>query len=413
MDLKQNLTGALPTNMLSEKFIKLTSRVWNSYLQHVQNLSNKGQLTCRDGRILLYPNIILYAVTKEHFIVELIGANKTFQKLVPKKHSETSIDRYLNQFSDIPGNGLSYFDLAEINFNDICLSHTSDLQSLGDRFPMVKLFETGTNIVKPDGTGSVLTIGPNCEVLTLDNCNIVNRESLAFRAKYVLHILIVKRALTERRHSEIMQKIFNSDNRVKGIHSCIAGTEEDYIVAGQLQNLYLSPRLRETTIGEFLKTHPQIVKRGFAAKNFIYEPTLPWIEGSPENNDREINPDLLVQRGDGFYDIYDLKTAALDKKKITKGEKCRRRFIDYIQEGAAQLANYRDYFSYRKNSDYAKEKFNVQVSNPNLVLVVGNYDNVDEVKVQEACRQYDNITIIDYDTLTQFFLSNISSPQAL
>lgn len=403
--------GAIQTNMLPEKFIKLTSRVWNSYLQQVQGLANKGQLSCRYGRILLYPNIMLYAVTKEHFIVELIGANKTFQKLVPKKHAETSIDRYLNQFSDIPGNGLLHIDCNETHIKDICLSHASDLQSLEDRFPMVKQF--GTRIVKADGSGSVLPVGPNCEVLTLDNCNIVNRESLAFRAKYVLHILIVKRTLTERRHSEIMQKIFNSDNRVKGIHSCLAGTEEDYIVAGQLQNLYLSPKLRETTIGEFLKTHPQIVKRGFAAKNFVYEPTLPWIEGSPENNDREINPDLLVQRGDGFYDIYDLKTAALDKKKITKGERCRRRFIEYIQEGAAQLANYRDYFSYRKNRDYAKEKFNVQVNNPNLVLVVGNYDNVEKVEVQEACRQYANITIIDYDTLIQIFLSNISSPQTL
>lgn len=402
--------GALQTNMLPEKFIKLTSRVWNSYLQHVQDLSNKGQLACRDGRILLYPNIILYAVTKEHFIVELIGANKTFQKIVLRKHAETSIDRYLNQFSDIPGNGLLHIDLTGMNIKNMCLSHASDLQSLEDRFPMVKLF--GTNIIKPEGSGSVLSVGSNCEFTTLDNCILVNRESLAFRVKHILHMGIIKRNLTERRHKEIMEQIL-SVNQVKGAHSCLIGTEEDYIVAGQLQNLYLSPKLRETTIGEFLKTHPQIVKRGFAAKNFVYEPTLPWIEGPPENKDREINPDLLVQRSDGFYDIYDLKTAALDKKKITKGKRCRRRFIDYIQEGAAQLANYYEYFLYKKNCEYAKEKFNVQVNNPKLVLVVGNYDNVDQIEVQEACRQYDNITIIDYDTLTQFFLSNISPSQAL
>lgn len=396
--------GTLQTDMLPEKFIKLTSKVWNSYLQHVQALSNKGQLSSRDGRILLYPNIMLYAVTKEYFIVELIGANKTFQKLLYKKHAETSIDRYLNQFSDLPANGLIHIDRNGTNFRGLCLSQEIDIKALEYRFPIVKLFKT--ILLKKNGSGSVISVGPNCEFTTFDNCILVNRESLAFRVKHVLHMAIIKKNLTERRHKEIMEQILLT-NQVNGVHSCLVGMEEDYIVAGQLQNLYLSPKLRETTIGEFLKTHPQIIKRGFSAQNFVYEPTLPWIEGPPANKDKAINPDLLVQRSDGFYDIYDLKTAALDKKKITKAKRCRRRFIDYVQDGAAQLANYREYFSYKKNSDYAKEKFGVQLDNPNLILVVGNYDNIDKIAVQEACRQLSNITIIDYDTLIQFFLSSL------
>jgi hypothetical protein len=112
----------------------------------------------------------------------------------------------------------------------------------------------------------------------------------------------------------------------------------------------------------------------------------------------------MIERNDGFYDIYDLKTALLNKTSITKGERSRRRFIDYVEEGVAQLANYSEYFDYSKNCQFASEKYGIKVKNPNLVLVVGNFENANKTEIQEASRRLKNLTIIDYDSFLQLFL---------
>ncbi|MNR29951.1 hypothetical protein D3C85_1473720 [compost metagenome] len=113
---------------------------------------------------------------------------------------------------------------------------------------------------------------------------------------------------------------------------------------------------------------------------------------------------MLVRRADGYYDIYDLKTAALAKKNITKGGRKRRRFIDYVEEGVAQLVNYEEYFSYPKNAEYAHKKYGVQCKEPKLVLIVGSWENSSIEEVQQARRRYPNIEIIDYDTFCHLFI---------
>jgi hypothetical protein len=186
----------------------------------------------------------------------------------------------------------------------------------------------------------------------------------------------------------------------------VQGSEEELLVAGQMQSMYLFPGLHETTIGEFMNQHPEVIKRVFNAMNFEYEPYLEWKEHDGTVQDAAINPDLMIQRKDGYYDIYDLKTALLQKKKITKGERRRRRFIDYVEEGVSQLANYREYFCYEQNASHAKEKYGIEVKDPNLVLVVGSYENSDPDQVIQACRKYNNVHIVDYDTLCKAYIGN-------
>ena len=111
----------------------------------------------------------------------------------------------------------------------------------------------------------------------------------------------------------------------------------------------------------------------------------------------------MVKRDDGFYDIYDLKTAALWKMNILKGERKRRRFIDYVEKGVVQLANYREYFEYPKNRDFVtKSKYGIEVQDPKLVLVVGNWENTDLKEIDEACRRYRDVNIMNYDTCCTF-----------
>jgi hypothetical protein len=101
--------------------------------------------------------------------------------------------------------------------------------------------------------------------------------------------------------------------------------------------------------------------------------------------------------------IYDLKTAALNKQSLTKGKRSRRRFIDYVNEGIAQLANYKEYFKFPQNQELAWEKYKVKVKTPNLVLVVGSFENANKEEIDEACLPFKNITIIDYDTFYATF----------
>lgn len=94
-----------------------------------------------------------------------------------------------------------------------------------------------------------------------------------------------------------------------------------------------------------------------------------------------------------------------NKQRITKGRHSRRRFIDCVEEGLAQLANYEEYFKFRRNVEWALSKYKVKINNPNLILVVGSYENASKDEINEATRRLKpNYQIIDYDTLNSLFL---------
>lgn len=119
------------------------------------------------------------------------------------------------------------------------------------------------------------------------------------------------------------------------------------------------------------------------------------------------NPDLMTEREDGFFDIADLKTIADESKSVTIGAHKRRTFTYYVNKGIAQLSNYKEYFKYKKNRDYAFSKYKIKINKPKLYLVVGSYDNVNDEEVKEACRFYiEDLVIIDYDTLNSLYLDH-------
>jgi hypothetical protein len=75
--------------------------------------------------------------------------------------------------------------------------------------------------------------------------------------------------------------------------------------------------MRETVIREFFNRHVDLVNRAFRTEYFIYKAYLEWKEHDGYIVEKAINPNLLVHRDDGFYDIYDLKTAALSRRSLT------------------------------------------------------------------------------------------------
>lgn len=386
--------------MFFDKFIIETKSWWEHYLSRIVDLQKKGYVDTKGG-IILYPNILLATEVKGFLIAELIGARKLFEGLKVKRHKENSIYRYLNQFDDSEPDPLLKLDGSCQRFRFLCLAQEADYEIIKDRFPFIELYQSRLNRV--GGKGSVFGFGNNFSSCCIENSVLINRHDNVFRCKNILALFIVKKTISKKMLIDLFEHSIN-ENEVKGVHTIWKEEEEALIIGGHLQSMYLFPGLHETTIGEFIYSHPEIIKKAFKTSHFEYEPYLEWVEHDGSVQDKAINPDLMVKRDDGFYDIYDLKTAALWKMNILKGERKRRRFIDYVEKGVAQLANYREYFEYPKNRDLAKSKYGIEVQDPKLVLVVGNWENTDLKEIDEACRRYRDVNIIDYDTFAHLIM---------
>lgn len=385
--------------MLFDKFIEETKKWWTSYFNLIRHEHSKGNINT-EGNKILYPNILLVTNCSGFYVAEFIGATEKFNGLTLKKHEDLSIYRYLSQFDDSTPDPILCLDSERHILSGLCLAHEADFEALKDRFPHIELF--GSKLNRIGGHGSTISFGSNFESCLIENSLLVNRSESIFRCKNVLSASIVKSGITKKKLIDLFE-FATSNNQVKGVHVTSAHGQR-LVIGAHLQSLALSQNLRETTIGEFIKLHPEIVKSAFKSEHFEYEPYLKWLEHDGTCSDTAINPDLLVKRSDGYYDIYDLKTALLNKKNITKASRSRRRFIDYVEEGISQLANYREYFEYPKNSRHAKEKYDIEVNNPKLVLVVGNFENVQIDEITQACRKYKDVQVIDYDTLCHMFI---------
>jgi hypothetical protein len=385
--------------MKFDLFVRTGEQWWNTYLGGIRIAQQEGRLDS-DGSSILYPGILLATNCGDYFIIELIGATKDFSRLKLKSHRETSIYRYFNQFE--AGEPLPPFFIPTENyhFGSLTLARTRDTESLLSRFPYLRLYPTTLDM--SSGKGSVFKFESSSRSLSLEHCVIINTKDNLHRCKSILFCVVVHKSIGKRRLEELFENAIRG-NVAHAIYT-VQGDEKELLVAGQMQSMYLFPGLHETTIGDFMNQHPEIIKKSFDAMDFEYEPYLEWKEDDGTVLDKAINPDLMIQRKDGYFDIYDLKTALLHKKKITKGERRRRRFIDYVEEGVSQLANYREYFRYEQNASHAKDKYGIEVRDPNLVLVVGSYENSDPDEIIQACRKYENVYIIDYDTLCQIYI---------
>ncbi len=386
--------------MVFEKFVSEVKDILHRYLKHISEMEAKGALDSKGGNVL-YPNILLVTNSSGFYIAELVGAVREYRGLTLKRHKEKSIYRYFNQFDDSEPDPCMHLNGAGAGFRFLCLAQEADFEAVSKRFPSIELY--GTKLNRSDGRGSVFSFGENFESCSIENCVLVNSLDQLYRCKNILSAYVFKSGITKEKLTEFFNEVLGK-NEVKGVHTALGKSEEKIYVAGQLQSMYLFPGLHETTIGEFLNLHPEIIKDVFKTDHFEYEPYLEWVEHDGTCEDVAINPDLMVKREDGFFDIYDLKTAALAKRNVTKGGRKRRRFIDYVEEGVAQLVNYKEYFDYPQNAAYAKNKYGIEVNKPKLVLVVGSWENSLPDEINQARRRYPDIDVIDYDTFCHLFI---------
>ena len=375
---------------------------------NVQKAQQSGAITFSPGISILFPTILLFTETKSHYIVELFGASRKFAGLDLRKHKEASVNRYVSQLSNDSSQAHLRVDTGFVVFEGICVGDNTDLCELALRFPVAAHYQENYRLIRNAGSGSLLSFGPDVKFCSFMNCAFIHRGSVAFRLKHVLYMAVLSKTLPQNEALDHLNAVFCNSGHLKGVHFCNDEQRSDLLIAAQLQSICFQPDIQETTLGQFLNTNKIILLRALAAKELFHEPYLSWQIPQPPDSEEAINPDFLLQRSDNYWDVIELKTAALKRRDLTRGPRRRRRFVDYVSEGIAQLAHYREYVSNPENQQHAKTKYNVQFQEPRFILIVGNFENADAEKIKEASRQVRDTVIIDYDTLIQLFLCHPS-----
>jgi hypothetical protein len=154
--------------------------------------------------------------------------------------------------------------------------------------------------------------------------------------------------------------------------------------------------LTEPILDKFIQTHGAYFVQQLKYRAHLSQPKLKWVNPGP-NDPSESIPDYLLQRGDGYWNVLDLKRAALKNRSIVRGIPSRPRFIDYVDELIAQLVRYEAYFSNPENAAWAEENLGVRTKDLKLIGLVGNYDTFVQEHVELAMQQYkENIAVMSY-----------------
>jgi hypothetical protein len=156
--------------------------------------------------------------------------------------------------------------------------------------------------------------------------------------------------------------------------------------AQQLLSLADQP-VHERIVDHFIQEHAQVFARALGYVRALPQRPLTWVQRNPKVDPSESIPDYLLEKGDGYYDILDLKRGLLPLD-LVKQQSGRNRFCDYGYALIRQLGFYGKYFESQQNAQWAQGRYGVRVRKPLLLGVVGNFDSFDHVQVQEELRQF-------------------------
>jgi hypothetical protein len=349
--------------------------------------------------------MMIVTTLPDHFAVELVGGRRANRELKVVKRKLDDPGIYFGQFSYpsdakaavlTEGGGIGY--MAVITF--------SAQQELNRRFPAIAdQYPSRLNYVGKE-IGPALKFTATANFVRVDDVLLANALNGMVRIRHIRYALLITKETRVEDYRSYLDRILatSNDSKPVAMQFISGGKAETILRAAQFANIFLMNRLHETSIGTFIDQHREILLSALEAQQLVSEPYLAWVTPSPDPSELAINPDLFVQRADGYWDVYDLKLALLNRRDLTTGRRNRKRFVTTIEDGIAQLAHYRDFLSIQEHTALAKEKYNVTFSDPRFVLVVGNYENVDAEKIADARRRFPDLELIDYDSLLQLYL---------
>ena len=358
--------------------------------------------------IPVFPNILFVTTTPTCIIYELAGSAKRFNglKCIHQKCSSNAL--YFGQFKEhgpIP-EGLLYFDIvSRSEISGLGFYAVESDAKVRARFPFFENIAKGGGLMGEGSRG--IYIGDHVNQIKISDVVIVNQHAGELRAKYINSAGILSHNTQQQQVEEFIN--WQYKNGVPpGVLLLPSERAEQFLVAAQFTSLFLSSFVHETKLGTFMGSHPDFVRRALHVDEFIRERTFVW--QPPKNAEPAIRPDLLGRRIDGTFDIYDLKTGLLSKRKVTKKRRSRRMLVSELEDGLAQLAHYDEYFSAPENQQYLTEVHGIQLVKPRLTLIGGNQFNTSATEVREALRRFNGIneqySIVSYDALVLSYMNS-------
>lgn len=401
-----------------DRFQRIAQDAANRYFTQIHTALSDGSMRLSPGCVCLYPSIILFTETDTHYVVEFLGAQRRYRDVRVKRHRQPSFNQVLASFNfDRPvvyllGTGDSRKTNLELVLEGFACLNSRLIDKMNSRYP--RLREMFNSLMASDlsgwfadnpGAEAYASVDGECidNTLVIKNCVLSSTLGETVRVRHTNFLLAVSRRLdadevaaTVADHLTI-RRITNE--RLAGVQIVPEGSQERIILSAQFSNLFLQ-KTKEVTLSQFLEDHTDALKAALKAELIWFQARLPWREGNDDSGEQYIQPDIIIRRYDGIWQIIDLRLPLITRTSITKGAHKRRRFIDDAYEGISQLANYAQYFEFPANREAAEQILGTMPeSSPATVLIVGNVENVREAEVLQAKRSHSEVEIMSFDTL--------------
>ncbi len=387
--------------------IKIENKIKSLFIKYFTKISNAYKLNLKYPKpegVFYYPNLILITETPKHKIIEFLGVSDSPNNIKVKFHRSPTTTSYFNSFYQDSVKPQMNIDIGYMTLDGLVFTETDDYDEVVKRYPGIYDFTKVYRLFRKKGNGSLISFGNSIKFIELKNLLFINKKSNFFRIKYIHLAFVINKNYSNSQILESLNDKLEKEN-IMGIVEINSTMAKKAFIINQFQSLFILNRIRETNIGQFLNQNKELFLDVFDSEEFRYEPYLKWDENIENIIDKAINPDIILIKSNRDAIVIDIKTALLNKLKITKGPKKRRRFIDYVNEGIAQLAHYKDYLYNKLNSNEINDKIGKNLNFNRFVLIVGTYENINEKEVTEALRAFNNIEIIDFDSLANVFMS--------
>ena len=248
---------------------------------------------------------------------------------------------------------------------------------------------------------TIIFVSQDADKLLFRDIDLVRTRGSEIFFKRITTIFVVKKTIAEKELGLwLLSNKFGGPlpPDILGINTSYSVNKEGFAV--QLLSL-TQQDTGENVIDTFIQKNADFFASALGYQGVISQPKLRIIDSTGLEGEY-LQPDYLMLRQDGTYDILDLKKSLIPN--VTVGKRTRIRFSAYVDELVAQLAGYRRYFSLQKNREWASKNLNISVpKNPQLFGVVGNHNNFLREDVDLAQEQVQkDITVLSYSEIIDF-----------